>query len=100
VPVYTPEEQMKLANIFSQIREIEAALQDRNPDWRKRMEGWEAKVDKDQPEWTVVKPVVDDISTGGQKYLPMKDGSFVAQGYAPTQQRVKVSAPGCTQHIP
>ena len=39
-----------------------------------------------------MKPVVDDISTGGQKYLPMKDGSFLAQGYAPTKHRVKMSA--------
>src|SRR5215475_8677767 len=38
IAVYTPEEQMKRANIFSQIREIEVALQERTPDWRKRME--------------------------------------------------------------
>jgi Protein of unknown function (DUF1549)/Protein of unknown function (DUF1553) len=99
VPVYTPEEQMKRANIFSQIREIEAALQERTPDWRKRMAEWEAGVAKDQPEWTVVKPVVDDISNGGQKYLPMKDGSFVAQGYAPTKHSVKMSAPVETRNI-
>jgi hypothetical protein len=99
VPVYTPEEQMKRANVFSQIREIEAALQERTPGWRKRMEEWEAKVAKDLPEWTVVKPAVDDISTGGQKYLPMKDGSFMAQGYAPTKHRVKMSAPVETQNI-
>src|SRR5262249_45131962 len=92
VPVYTPEEQMKRANIFSQIREVEAALQERTPDWRKRMEEWEAKVAKDQPEWTVVKPVVDDISNGGQRYLPMRDGSFIHQGYAPTKHREKVAA--------
>ena len=35
-------------------------------------------------------PTVDDISTGGQKYLPMKDGSLLAQGYAPTKHRVKI----------
>src|SRR5215510_2806790 len=63
------------------------------------MEEWEAGVAKDQPEWTVVKPVVDDISTGGQKYIPMKDGSFMAQGYAPTKHRVKMSAPVETQNI-
>jgi mono/diheme cytochrome c family protein len=93
VHVYTPEEQMRRANIFSRIREIEAALRERTPDWRKRLAEWETKVAKDQPEWIVVKPVVDDISTGGQKYLPMKDGSFLAQGYAPTKHRVKMSAP-------
>jgi hypothetical protein len=99
VPVYTPEEQMKRANIFSGIREIEAALQERTPDWQKRMAEWEAKAPKDQPEWIVVKPVVEDISTGGQKYLPMKDGSFLAQSYAPTKHRVKMSAPVDRQNI-
>jgi hypothetical protein len=37
----------------------------------------------------VIRPDVDDISTGGQKYLPMDDNSFLAQGYAPTKHRVK-----------
>jgi mono/diheme cytochrome c family protein len=91
VAVYTPEEQMKRANIFSRIREIEAKLQEMKPDWQERMVEWEAKVTKDQPEWVVVKPEVDDISTGGQKYLPMKDSSFLAQSYAPTKHRVKLS---------
>ena len=35
-----------------------------------RMAAWEEKVKADQPEWTVVRPEVDDISTGGQRYLP------------------------------
>ena len=91
VAVYTPEEQMKRANIFSRIREIEADLQERTPDWQKRMAEWEAKVAKDQPQWIIVKPVVEDISTGGQKYLPMPDNSFLAQSYAPTKHRVKMS---------
>ena len=33
----------------------------------------------------VVHAPFDEISTGGQKYLPQKDGSFLAQGYAPTK---------------
>lgn len=89
--VYTPEEQMKRADIFRRIRKIEAALQ-QTPDWEKRMAAWENSVIRDQPEWTIVRPEVDDISNGGQKYLPMKDGSFLAQGYAPTKHRVKLTA--------
>ena len=99
VAVYTPEEQMKRANIFSQTREIEAKLQEANPDWRERMAEWEAKMTKGQPEWVVVKPAVDDISTGGQKYLPMTDNSFLAQGYAPTKHRVKMSVKVDQQNI-
>ena len=44
-----------------------------------------------ETEWSVVTPHVDEISTGGQKYLPLADGSFLAQGYAPTKHRVKMT---------
>ena len=91
IEVYTPEQQMKRAEIFRRTREIEALLQHRNPGWQQRMAAWEAKVTSNQPEWVVVKPEVDDISTGGQKYLPMPDGSFLAQGYAPTKHTVKMT---------
>src|SRR5205823_123433 len=43
------------------------------------------------PEWSVVRPEVDDISTGGQRYLPQEDGSLLAQGYAPTKHSVKLT---------
>ncbi len=91
IAAYTPEEQAKRSEIFRKIREIESGLQHRTPDWQDRMAKWEEKVRKDQPEWVVVKPDVDDISTGGQKYLPMPDGSFLAAGYAPTKHTVKMT---------
>jgi mono/diheme cytochrome c family protein len=91
IAVYTPQEQMKREEIFRKTREIEEWLQHRNPDWQERMAKWEEQVSQGQPEWTVVRPTIDDISTGGQKYLPMKDGSFLAQGYAPTKHRVKMT---------
>ena len=90
VVVYTPEEQMRRANILSGTREIEARLQEIEPAWLAQMNAWEDKVKNDQPEWKIIQPEVDDISTGGQKYFPLKDGSFLAQGYAPTKHRVKM----------
>jgi hypothetical protein len=90
VAVYTPEEQMKRSNIFSRIREIEAALKEKTPHWQEKMAEWEERAKKDQPEWLVVKPEVEEISTGGQKYLLLDDNSFLAQGYAPTKHRVKM----------
>jgi hypothetical protein len=98
IPAYTPDEQKKRAGIFRQIREIEAELQHRQPDWPERMAQWEAGL-KSQPDWIVVRPEVDDISTGGQKYMPMPDGSFLAQGYAPTGHRVKLTARTGVQNI-
>lgn len=91
IAVYTPEEQMKRAEIMRQTRELEAILQHNHADWQERMNAWEERVKKDQPDWTLLRPTVDDISTGGQKYLPLKDGSFLAQGYAPTKHKVKLT---------
>jgi hypothetical protein len=99
IAVYRPQEQMKRAEIFRRIREVEAELQHRAPDWRQRMASWEEKVRNDQPQWVVVQPEVDEISTGGQRYLPMKDGSFLAAGYAPAQHRVKMTIKTSTQNI-
>ena len=99
IAAYTPAEQMKRATIFSRTREIEAKLQEVKPDWLERMTVWEAQVKRDQPEWTIVRPTVDDISNGGQKYIPLKDGSFLAQGYAPTKHRVKMTVRTEVQNI-
>ncbi|MDQ6665967.1 MAG: DUF1553 domain-containing protein, partial [Acidobacteriota bacterium] len=81
------------------IREMESGIEHRNPDWQTRMAAWEDKVKNDQPEWTVVKPEVDDISTGGAKYLAMSDGSLLEQGYAPTKHRVKLIVKTGVQNI-
>jgi hypothetical protein len=99
IAVYTPEQEMKRAEVFRRIREIEAELQHRRPDWQERMSEWEETVKAGQPDWVVVQPAVEDISTGGQKYLPLKDGSFLAQGYAPTKHRVKMTVRTGLQNI-
>ena len=91
VAVYTPQQQIKRVEIFRRTREIEADLQHRNPDWQDRMARWEEQVSHGLPEWSVVRPVVDDLSTSGQRYLPLKDGSFLAQGDAPDKHRVKMT---------
>src|SRR4051794_23052576 len=85
VAVYTPSDQMKRADIFRRTRELEEDLQHRFADWQKRMLAWEDSVRDNQPKWTIVKPEIEDISTGGQKFLAMKDSSLLAGGYAPTK---------------
>lgn len=89
--VYTPAEQQKRTEIFRGIREIEQNLKRKNPNWRAEMLQWENQVRQNQPEWTVLKTEVDDNSTGGERYLSMKDDSYLAQGYAPTKHRVKIT---------
>ena len=88
--VYTPEEQMRRANILAQTREIEARLQELKPDWQIALNAWEDRLRNDQPDWQIIQPEVNDISTDGAKYLPQKDGSFLVGGYAPAKHRVKL----------
>jgi hypothetical protein len=59
IPVYTPEEQKKRLAILSRVAAIESKLP---------KQALPSSVN-----WTVIGPEVDDISTGGQKYLPLPD---------------------------
>jgi len=80
--VYTPQEQHKIAKINRRIRLIEDGLKQQMPDWEQRLVRWEAKVKDDQPRWTVLK--VRQVGDHDQHYYYLKDGSVLAQGYAPT----------------
>ena len=80
--VYTPAELEKTAEITRRIALIEDGLKQRIPDWQKRLAEWEAKVKDDQPHWTVLN--VKQIGDHDQHYFYLKDGSVLAQGYAPT----------------
>ncbi len=99
VAVYRPDEHMQRAAIFREIGEIEDELRHRNPDWRERMAAWEAEVSNDQPEWIVVRPTVEEISAGGTRYLPLEDGSLLAQGYASAKHRVQMAVETDLQEI-
>jgi hypothetical protein len=99
IPVYTPQEQIKREEIFRKTREIEALLQHQHPAWQADMAKWEEQVKQGQPEWTVIRPTVDDISTNGQKYIAQKDDSFICQGYAPPKSGVKLIVKTNLQNI-
>ncbi len=90
--VYTPDEQMRAAEVRRAVAEAEADLRHRLPDWKERMADWEETVLRESAGWEVVQPEVEEISTGGQKYLQREDGSFLAQGYAPTKHTVTMTA--------
>jgi Protein of unknown function (DUF1553)/Protein of unknown function (DUF1549)/Planctomycete cytochrome C len=91
IAVYTSSERQKIAEINRKTGEIEDLIKHQNPDWRERMAAWEKHVSAKSPAWAIVRPEVDEDSTGGQKYIPMEDGSFLAQGYAPTKHTVKMA---------
>lgn len=89
--VYTPEQLQQKADVMRQIAEVEGDIKHKNSDWAERLAKWEESVRGNQPEWEVLNPEVDDISTGGQRYLPVGDGSMIACGYAPTKHTVKLT---------
>ena len=89
ISVYTPPEQVKRADILRRTHELEEGLKHRTPDWQSRMQAWIASFPK--TEWTVIRPEVDTITDGGERYRLMDDGSFLPEGYAPTKHRVKLT---------
>jgi hypothetical protein len=90
--VYTAEQQMKRADVLRQIHDVEMKSREEFPDWEERLAKWEEELkSKAEPQWTVIQPVVEDISTGGQRYLPQKDGSFVAAGFQPVKHEAKLT---------
>lgn len=99
ITVYTPAEQQVRSGIFDGIRMIEDELKRQTPDWEAQMSQWESALGGEQRDWVVVTPQVDVISDGGQKYLPQADGSFLAQGYAPTKHTVVMTMPSPLEKI-
>ncbi|WZO97794.1 PSD1 and planctomycete cytochrome C domain-containing protein [Isosphaeraceae bacterium EP7] len=93
VAVYTAADQTRRADLFRQVAEIEDDLKHRTPDWPARMAAWEATTKAEAgPEWVVIRPAVDPLSDGGEKFQAMDDGSLLCQGYAPTKHRLKLTA--------
>jgi len=82
--VFTPDEYMKIAAIHRGVAEIEGDLKHRARDWEKRMASWEDSVKNDQPEWIVLAEL-DQEGDKNQRYDYLRDGSLLAEGYAPTK---------------
>ena len=99
VEVYTPQEQIKREEIFRKTREVEQMLQHQHPTWQEDMAKWEEQVKQGQPAWTVLRPTVDDISTGGQKFYLQADGSFLCKGYTPPHSKLKMTVKTDIQNI-
>ena len=70
IAVYAPDDQMKRAEIFRQIREIEAKLKHEHPGWQERMHAWEDSVKQNQPPWEVVRTEVDANNDRRTEALP------------------------------
>jgi hypothetical protein len=80
--VYTPEEQKKITEIRLKMAQVEDSIRHKTPDWADRMAKWEASL-KPQPKWEIVR--LTNLGDNSQRYIEQKDGSILAQGYAPTK---------------
>ena len=80
---YSTEQQMLVANLTRQMRDLEAGLRHTTPDWQERMNGWEDSVKNEQPEWTLVE--CRNAGENGERFYYYADGSIRAASYAPTQ---------------
>jgi hypothetical protein len=94
--VYTPKERMEINRLRSRMSEIEMKLKEANPDWETKLAEWEAKQPK-EPAWKTV--AVENAGDNSQRYIPQKDGSILAQGYAPTKFSTLMRGPAPVKTI-
>jgi hypothetical protein len=94
--VYTPKEQVEINRIRSKVAEIESKLKEANADWQKRLAEWEARVPK-EPAWKTV--TLENTGDNSQRYIAQKDGSILAQGYAPTKFSTTMKGPSPVKSI-
>ncbi len=80
---YTPEQQMLVANLSRQMRDLESGLRHTTSDWQARMNQWEDSVINNQPDWTPVRAV--NAGDHGTRYFYNDDGSIRAASYATTK---------------
>jgi len=88
--VYTAKELAKVNALRSRMTELDTKLKEVHADWAKRLAKWETSVPK-EPKWLPL--AVENTGDNGQRYIPQKDGSILAQGYAPTKFSTLLRAP-------
>jgi hypothetical protein len=92
--VYSEEEEARRTEIYETITALDEEAQAAHPDWKADLAAWEGGVrTAPAPDWTPVELTFDDSSAGGQKFLPQGDGSYLAQGYAPSRFAPKMNGP-------
>ena len=80
---YPTEQQMLVANLARQMRDLEAGLRHTTPGWQERMNQWEDSVKDNQPQWVTVRCI--NAGDNGERFYYYDDGSIRAASYAPTK---------------
>src|SRR5207248_3898924 len=95
--VYTPAERVTINRLREQIRATEQKVREKVTNWEVAIERWERATRKVQVEWKTV--AVENAGDNSQRYIPQKDGSILAQGYAPTKFSTLMTGPSPTKSI-
>ncbi len=86
ITVYTDEEQKRVSDVAQRLALIRDEFQAANPRWKTEYESWERSVaPQSTTSWKPLEIRFIADSQGGQKFIPQGDGSYLAQGYAPTK---------------
>lgn len=92
IPVYTPREMAQRDRLKTFIAELEKEIKAEHTTWPEQLAAWEEDVRQDPtPTWEVLSFEIDDSSSGGQKFTPQPDGSYLAQGYSPGRTSPKMT---------
>ncbi len=81
--VLTPAERMRAEELRRKLGELEAELKHGTPDWEARMNAWADAALAAQPRWEAA--VMEPQGDRSERYFVQQDGSYLAQGYAPTK---------------
>ena len=96
--VYSPAQQMQVADLRRQMQEAADGVKHALPDWKDRLAAWEKEAAKGPPKWQVVEGL-EVVGENAQRYYQLKDGSRLAQGYAPTKFSTTMKAPSPAKKI-
>ncbi len=80
---YTGEQLQAIAGLLGKVREEEMRLREQMPDWAMRMAEWEDGSSATAGTWTTL--ALEHRGDNDERYTIKKDGSVLAQGYAPTK---------------
>ncbi len=94
---YSPADQMKASGLRDKMKAEIEKLQHAHADWPERMAKWEKSAVEKLPKWQTV--AVENAGDNSQRYFPQKDGSTLAQGYAPTKFSTLMRGPSPIKSI-
>jgi hypothetical protein len=82
--VYSPEQEQQIAEIHSAIRTAEDELKQQRPAWAEELEAWAMALRDREPEWTALRAVELESTSGLNHPTQQSDLSIMTQGHPTT----------------